>query len=283
MVDAALVVLLTAAVAFSVIDFVSGPLKLRSLINRRAVLVWLIAGLRRWDGAGRPKSIWGRFNEFLLPGVPLKEQFDKVNKGMAEHWENAKKELEKGEQKQSAGLSSSAGDEDLEQQLLRVATGGSTSACYRLEADQLAAQINAAAETVLDKPSSYQTLLVGLAGLTRNEVEPDLAKVPGRGPVSTSAYLFRATSLPREKEDPDFVLQARHELTLKIQRRLDELQINTRSYQDIASQCGFVIVGVAVAFALVRTRQALDIVITLGVLGGFVAPLLRSIVRSSSR
>jgi hypothetical protein len=101
--------------------------------------------------------------------------------------------------------------------------------------------------------------------------------------VSTSAYLFRTTSLPRAKEDPDFLLQARHELTLKIQRRLDELQINTRSYQDIASQCGFVIVGVAVAFALVRASRTPDVTATLGVLGGFVAPLLRSIVRSSSR
>ncbi len=282
MVDAALVTLLAAAVALSVVDFVSGPLKLRSLINRRAVLVWLIAGLRRWDGAAPPKGIGARLNEFLKPWGALEAQFNKVKEDMSEDLEKAKPELEKSERKDSAGLSSSGSKEGPERQLLRVATGGSTSACYRLEADQLAAQINAAAETVLDKPSEYQVLLAGLAGLRREEVAPDLAKGLGRGPVSTSAYLFRTTSLP-QKDDPELMLQARHELTLRIQRRLDDLQINTRSYQDIASQIGFLIVGVAVAFSLILISAAPGMPLTLGLLGGFVAPLLRAIVRGGSR
>lgn len=273
MVDTAIVVLLAAAVALSVVDLISGPFKLRALINRRAVLLWLIAGLRRWNGARPPDSIGPRLKEFLSPWDALGEQVNIVKRGMSDHLMQAGKEGFK-------DLSSSDDVQDLEQQLLRVATGGSTSACYRLEADQLAAQINAAAETVLDKPSTYQVLLAGFAGLTRKDVEPSMKE---GGPLSRSAYLFRTTSLSGEKGDADLLLQARHELTLQIQRRLDDLQINTRSYQDVASQCGFVIVGIAVSFALVRASRTPNVTFTLGLLGGFVAPLLRSLVRGSSR
>lgn len=274
MVNTAIVVLLAAAVALSVVDLVSGPFRLRALINRRAVLLWLIAGLRRWDGASPPNSIGSRFKEFLSPWDALEKQVHIVKGGMSGH-------LKKAAENELKDLSSSDNVQDLEQQLLRVATGGSLSACYRLEADQLAAQINAAAETVLDKPGTYQVLLAGFAGLTSKDVEPSLQEQSG--PLSRSAYLFRTTSLGGEKGDADLLLQARHELTLQIQRRLDDLQINTKSYQDIASQCGFVIVGIAVSFALVPANQTLDVTFTRGVLGGFVAPLLRSLVRVSSR
>ena len=139
----------------------------------------------------------------------------------------------------------------------------------------------------MDRPGTHQVLLAGLAGLTKKDVEKSQDKPSG--PVAACDYLFRTTSLGGEKGEADLLLQARHELTLKIQRRLDDLQINTRSYQDISSQCGFVIVGIAVSFALVRASETLDKtitldeMITLGIVGGFVAPFLRSLVRGSSR
>jgi hypothetical protein len=46
MLDATLVVLVAAAVAFSVVEMIDGPLMLRSLTNQRAVTRWLVAGLR---------------------------------------------------------------------------------------------------------------------------------------------------------------------------------------------------------------------------------------------
>jgi hypothetical protein len=148
------VVLIAAAVAVSVTELVCGPFLLRALMNRWAVARWMLAGLVHWHGKD-----WGwttRLRVFLNPTPTLRRlclsigtQLDDRNIAENPHASRQKRPT-------------------IDTELFQVATGGGQSALYRLESDQMTAQINAAAEAVLDQPRKHPLLLITLAKLTRD-------------------------------------------------------------------------------------------------------------------
>jgi hypothetical protein len=157
--------------------------------------------------------------------------------------------------------------------LFALATGGGRAALYRLESDQLAAQVNAATEAVLDRPRRHQMLLIALANIEPTEV---LTAQGSASPPALSQALRQESTIVSTKES--VIPEARHELTLRIQRRLDDLQITTRRYQQLVD--GALYVGVATL-----ASAALEIepsrIVPLGIMAGFVAPLIgRALPRS---
>jgi hypothetical protein len=264
MLDTTLVVLVAAAVALSVVEVIDGPLMLRSLTNQRAVTRWLVAGLRKWGK--EPHSMKARFRHFFRPGAILKEKSETIFNDLRQ-FKIAHPATPKSVEKSK--------DDSLERQLFALATGGGRAALYRLESDQLAAQVNAATEAMLDRPRRHQLLLIALANIEPTEV---LTAQDPPSPPALSQFLQQESTIVSTKES--VIPEARHELTLRIQRRLDDLQITTRSYQQIVD--GVLYVGVATL-----TAAALEIepsrIVPLGIMAGFVAPLIGRILPRSLR
>lgn len=265
--DTVLIVVLAAAVAFAAVEFVSGPLMVRALVNRGAVLRWLVAGLHTWRG--RPTPTWQRIQQFFTPMKNLKFAARRVADALASMSASTVGEALTPQQEAPWRYSANS----LARALIAVATGGSWSAFYRLEGDQLAAQVNAAAEAVLDAPRPHAILLVALAGIRRMELtEPDK-----KNPLA--AFLLQDSTVSTSGDDKA-TAAVRHELTLRIQRRLDHLQITTRSYQQIANQLLCLAAAAGAAYVLVPEGSVLySSRVTLGIIAGILAPLTGRLLR----
>jgi hypothetical protein len=256
--DTALV-LISAAVAVSITELLSGPLLLRSFINKWATAHWMLAGLTHWRV---DKDTWSqRLRIFLNPTPKLTTLCEQI-----------------GAQLQLADNPHTSKRVSIDAELFQVATGGGQSALYRLESDQMVAQINAAAEAVLDQPSKRPLLLITFAKLTRDEAQGPPSAV---GPIAASKFL-KLDSTIAAPEIGSRVAEARHELTLRVQRRLDDLQITTRTHQHVLHQTLHVLTAIGAASVLTMAQRAAVIdleVLALGGAGGFIAPLIARLLK----
>ena len=270
-----LAVVAAAAAAFSAAEFVNGPLLFRVLINRRAVSRWLWAGLAPWD-EGRRLS-WAQ----RLGLSHLDDELLSIGKTVDDRMP-------------SMGVTSYT--QDPLTTLVKLATAERSTALFRLDGDQLAAQINAAAETALDKPQQHRVLLVALAKLGPQETLGTPPKTPPVVPATTPPTTSAATSAGMPTEPPlkqflnapaidatttdtdkKALITSRHDVSIRIQRRLDDLQITTRSYQAIATLALCIVASVATIMLI--DASAMPMSLRLGVVGGLIAPLVGRALR----
>ena len=155
-------------------------------------------------------------------------------------------------------------------ELIKLAAGGRNSSLYRLPINQLAGQINAAAETVLDFPADHRDLFMALCGRTDREVFRFLKFSNG----FRAEYVVARDGIgPGTKQD---LMDARARLTSLMQRRIDDLQIFARSTWRLLLQ----VVALGFAFFLMLFLNSGDLRVFFGsvLAAGFLAPVLHDLL-----
>lgn len=248
------IILLAAAAALSVVELAGGPCRARAVLNRYTVKKWLLFGLSAWSEkvAELTRVFW--------PSVARLRKAEKI----------VQEDL--GEIPNASTSDDSEGESLLASNLKMLASGGAKAAFYQLEADQLAAQISAVTEGALDRPSSNRLLLVALASLKKAECRPEFAD---------SRFLEYLNSKDAAADAKAFGA-TRRQLVFRIQRRLDHLQIRARSVQEIWEQGAFIAVAVVVTWAL-TPGSGWERFVLLGIIAGFISPLIRRILRALGR
>jgi hypothetical protein len=159
-----------------------------------------------------------------------------------------------------------------EECMVDLATGGAARAFYELTAEQIVAQINAAAQIVLDYPKKYSDLLFVLAeGADIDDVETVIAE-------SREGSRSRKPATPA----PDY-LEARSRVGHRIQRNLDAIQIALGSRWKFWMQ----IIAIALSTLLLESAVisiegvhtgAILMALPIGIAGGYFAPVSRDLV-----
>ena len=148
-----------------------------------------------------------------------------------------------------------------------IGAGGAETDLIDLAAEQLIAQMNAAAQAALDYPGKHRDLLAMISeGVEVADIEAVLAYVP------------RA-----EESPPQEYLDARNRVGNRIQRNLDGMQISLSSrwqfwMQGAALLITVIIIEVAIVGAGSATFGAMVLGVPIGIVGGYIAPVARDLV-----
>lgn len=168
--------------------------------------------------------------------------------------------------------------EDALRDLVDLATAGESGCLYELAIEQLAGQVNAATQVVLDYPTQHEALLRILA---YGASEEDLRSLFGPPPRR------RTGEMPEpERQALTTFVDARNRVTHQIQRSLDALQITIGSrWKWLLQLCSIIFSGffIFVALALfapgsVATPRRMLFGLVVAILGGFLAPVARDLV-----
>ena len=161
---------------------------------------------------------------------------------------------------------------EVERDLVRLATGGDDAAFYDLAVEQMCGQISAASQIVLEYPQRHGPLFRVLAAQAR---EDDIAAVLAPPPAAAA----------ESGADLTAYRDARNRVTHHIQRSIDALQIalafRWKFYlQMLSFGTSFLIAAAGVAL-MPSTASAAENVLTVvlvGLIAGFVAPIARDLV-----
>ncbi|MSP48376.1 MAG: hypothetical protein EXQ95_03505 [Alphaproteobacteria bacterium] len=150
-------------------------------------------------------------------------------------------------------------------ELIELATGGDDRAFFELPAEQVVAQMNAAAQIAMDYPRRHTALLSVLsAGVSADDLATFLA-----GPTGPEAQ-------PRYTD-------ARNRIGHRLQRNLDGLLIALGNdwrwwMQIIAIALTLLIVEIAVVLSTNWSLAAILWAVPVGIIGGYLAPITRDLV-----
>jgi hypothetical protein len=156
--------------------------------------------------------------------------------------------------------------------LIELATGGDEQAFYELAIEQMVAQMNAAVQITLDYPAKYRDLLVVVSD---GADISDIATVVNQSPEGPGT---------RRAEPTKQYLEARMRVGHRIQRNLDAVQIALGSRWQFWMQTTAVLLSILVLEAAVlavsgaSSPTALLLAIPVGILGGYLAPVVRDLV-----
>jgi hypothetical protein len=170
----------------------------------------------------------------------------------------------------------------LQRYLIELATGGEANAFYDLQAEQLVAQMNAAAQIALDYPthrSNFELIATISEGADIADVVL-LRTVPSvRQAAAAPAQGGAAPGLPAGYTD------ARNRVGHRIQRNLDGLQIAMRDRWQLHMQLAAQIISILVIEVAVYAYSSWSpspwsvvLAIPVAVIGGYFAPVLRDLV-----
>ncbi|MBI2833587.1 MAG: hypothetical protein HYX76_04065 [Acidobacteria bacterium] len=184
------------------------------------------------------------------------------------------------ERRRESQLAPKPDDARAGQDLVRLATSGSSAAFYDLPIEQLAGQMNAAAALVLEFPARHRDLLGCLASIA----EPDDLRVLVERANQTRADLERLQQ--QAPGDYQALVDARTRVMHQVQRSIDGFQIAAgyrwKLYMQLAA---FTISYVLTVLGVTINRPAgtpafggLVAALPLGILGGFLAPVARDLV-----
>lgn len=158
--------------------------------------------------------------------------------------------------------------DDARRDLINLATGGDARAFYELAAEQLVAQMNAAAQAAVDYPKRHRDLLAMLS--------------QGVPVVDLDLVVFDKT-VAGEAPSQQF-LDARNRVANRIQRNLDGMQIALSSRWQFWMQIAALTITVIIVELAVlwdpshRTAGAALLAIPVGIVGGYIAPVARDLV-----
>jgi hypothetical protein len=176
--------------------------------------------------------------------------------------------------KSPAAAASAANAVAAETVLLGLATGGDEHAFHDLSAEQLVAQMSAAAQITLDYPRSYGALVEILSA----GADPaDIAIVCGV--ASARSIVTEGGKLPPNYTD------ARARVGHRIQRNLDGLQISMSDRWQLWLQWAALIVSVIIVEIAILLEPgtrgdlpvSLGIGLLVGIIGGYLAPVVRDV------
>lgn len=162
--------------------------------------------------------------------------------------------------------------------LVSLATAGDAECLYELAIEQLAGQVNAATQVVLDYPTRHEALLRVLA---YGASEEDLRSLFGPPPQRRTGEMPEA-----ERQVLTTFVDARNRVTHQIQRSLDALQITIGSrWKWLLQLCSVIFSGVFIFVALalfapgsVASSRRVIFGLVVAILGGFLAPVARDLV-----
>ena len=165
--------------------------------------------------------------------------------------------------------------DEAKRKLIELATGGETDAFYDLAAEQLVAQMNAAAQIALDYPGKDHYYAV-LAVLAEGADAKDVAAV---AEVSSARSATSPSALPPGYAD------ARTRVSHRIQRNLDGLQIAMGNRWQFFLQLASIILSTIVIEIAIFTQSNAQggvtpffLGILVGIIGGYLAPVTRDLV-----
>src|SRR5712692_6932395 len=162
--------------------------------------------------------------------------------------------------------------------LVRLATSGDRAALYDLAIEQVTAQMNAAAQMVLDFPWRHEHLFRCLAAQADAE---DLRRLLDARPPEGG---------PRRElsaEDKSALIDARNRVTHQVQRSLDGLMISAGFRWKLCLQLASFVVSALIVWAglMLFVREPIEVFVrhlplyaALALLGGFLAPVARDLV-----
>jgi hypothetical protein len=181
-----------------------------------------------------------------------------------------------------------------ERELVQLATDGDSNAFYSLPIEQLCGQMNAAAQSVLDHPRDYPSLLLCLASQAAPADIDLLFSGPPPPPprprdgVPTTDQQPVDDTVQREMLQ-DFV-DARNRVTHQVQRAIDALQLSAGSRWKLSIQIGSIILsgglavlGVSLFGDVHGFWHWLLTVFIVALLGGFFAPIARDLIAGLQR
>ncbi len=160
--------------------------------------------------------------------------------------------------------------EEARRRLVDLATAGDEQALFSLPVEQLAGQLNAATQAVLDRPKEHAVLVRLLA----RRADPDDVELILRKRPTEPAALAR-------------FLEARNRVAQQIQRSLDAVQISMGYRWQWILQGLSVVLSAAIIFAGLTVyggglqfwrTDRIAYAFFVSVLGGFVAPVARDLV-----
>ncbi len=156
-----------------------------------------------------------------------------------------------------------------EPMLIALATGGERAAFYDLPAEQLVAQMNAAAQITLEYPVVYYNLL---AVLSQGAAIDDLNRVVD---VPSARQAAAAGAAP-----PATYTDARNRVSHRLQRNLDGLQIAMSDRWKFSLQLAAVFISTAlIELAVWQTQQRLSwLALVVGLVAGYFAPVTRDLI-----
>ena len=151
------------------------------------------------------------------------------------------------------------------QEVVELATGGLAGALYELGAEEMAAQINLAAQIMLDSPVRYRA---SLAVLSQGVSLDDLATVTRGQPTSGSTQEY---------------FDARGRAGRRIQRNLDGVRIamgnRWKLWMQLASLLlGTLVIELAVAASGKAGWFTYLVALPVGIVGGYLAPVTRDLL-----
>lgn len=165
-----------------------------------------------------------------------------------------------------------------EADLIRLGTSGDRAALYDLPIEQVAGQMNAAAQLVLDFPWDHEHLFRCLAA----QANPDdirtllQSRPPARGPRREWSA-----------EERSALIDARNRVTHQVQRSLDGLQISAGFRWKLYLQVASIVVSGLLVWAglMLFVTEPIDVFVrhlplyvATAIVGGFVAPVARDLV-----
>jgi hypothetical protein len=171
------------------------------------------------------------------------------------------------------------------QDLAELATAGSKKALFELPIEQLCGQMGVAMQQALDHPSDHVVLIVCISHLN----EPaDLANIL----APLASILAPANTLTEGSPDKARVAlytAARQKISHRIQRAIDGFQISVGNRWKLILQLAATGIGVVAACIAIyienesnagshSTISILSSGIAVGVLAGFIAPILRDLL-----
>lgn len=165
-----------------------------------------------------------------------------------------------------------------EADLVRLATSGDRQALYDLPIEQVTAQMNAAAQIVLDFPWLHEDLFRCLAAQAD---EADLRRLLAAGPRDSG---------PRRElsqEEKSALIDARNRTTHQVQRCLDGLMISAGFRWKLALQLTSIVSSALLVWAgiMLAAKEPVELFVrhlpayvAISILGGFLAPVARDLV-----
>lgn len=164
-----------------------------------------------------------------------------------------------------------------EKDLIHLATGGDVAAFYNLEAEQLCGQMNSAAQVALAYAGRHENLLRCLAP---EAAPPDIQSV-----VSAPEFAAedRAQLTSEQSKAVTALLDARNRVAHQVQREIDALQISMSFRWKLILQIAVYILCFIIPFFGVfwinpAGRHKIFDAVIIGILAGFVSPILRDLM-----
>ncbi|MGE0563665.1 MAG: hypothetical protein AB7O50_04050 [Pseudolabrys sp.] len=157
--------------------------------------------------------------------------------------------------------------------LIELTTGGAERAFYDLPSEQIVAQMNAAAQLVLDYPKKYSDVLVVMAdGADADDIAAILDSSP-RGTRSAKSKSERSQEF----------LEARVRVNHQIQRNLDAIQIAlSNSWRFWMQIMSILLSTLIIVLSVMNTGDVrfstILIAALVGLAGGYLAPVSRDLV-----